>query len=243
MITCTKCGHQNAENVEFCAACGSLLEWTGHRPPKEPASSLTLQIWPTEVTVEAGTETECEVRIRNTGTIVDEFLIELQGEAAEWAAVEPASLRLLPGSDAVARITLQPPRLPQTRAGQSVLDLRVPWAAGSERWTEEEVTVSVGRFSALQASIAPQTVEAIGPADYTLMLRSQGNDRAEVQLLASDPDEKLSFEFAPASHVIEPGGQRGLPPPRLQAAGRLSSRSALPIPRAGRACGSTDDNA
>ena len=206
MITCNRCGHQNAENAEFCAGCGSFLEWTGHRPPKEQSSALTLRVTSTEITVEPGSEAQCDVVVRNTGTIVDEFLIELRGEAAEWAVVEPSTLRLLPGSEGEARITLRPPRSPLARTGRTPFAVRVrSSAADGDNAVEAEGTIFVGAFTSLEASIAPQTSEALEAADYTLMMRNQGNARTEVRLAASEPDERLSFQFEPPSHVIEPG--------------------------------------
>jgi hypothetical protein len=207
MITCGKCGHQNAEGTQFCGGCGEFLEWTGQRANKEETSSLALWLTPSEIAVKAGAEAFCEVRVRNTGSIVDEFLIELKGDAAEWAVVEPASLRLFPGDEEVARIRLRPPRSPRVRTGQTAFRVRVrPSKAEGDKAKEEQGTITVGEFAALEATIAPQTSEAVEAAEHTLMVHNQGNARAEVELKAVDPDERLVLEVEPASHVIEPGG-------------------------------------
>ena len=208
MSTCSKCGHQNAEDSKFCAGCGSFLEWTGQRPAKEQTSALTFWLTPTEIAVEPGAEALCEVRIRNTGTIVDEFLIGLRGEAVAWAEVEPASLRLFPGDEEVARIRLRPPRSPTVRAGRTALTVRVSSSTGKDdkATLEQHGTITVGEFRALEATIAPQTSEALEAADHMLMVRNQGNARAEVELRAVDRDERLLLEIEPAAHVIEPGG-------------------------------------
>lgn len=46
--------------------------------------------------VEAGAEARCEAKVRNNGTVVDQFSFEVLGDAAAWSTVEPASLSLFP---------------------------------------------------------------------------------------------------------------------------------------------------
>lgn len=44
MIVCRSCGHENADGADFCASCGTFLEWTGEKvvepkpTPPRPAS-------------------------------------------------------------------------------------------------------------------------------------------------------------------------------------------------------------
>ena len=62
------------------------------------------------VTVTPGGEAVTEVRVRNSGTVVDQFTIEVLGDASAWAIVEPAVVPLFPGAEAVARIKFKPPK-------------------------------------------------------------------------------------------------------------------------------------
>jgi hypothetical protein len=50
---------------------------------------MTLDLDPRQVSVEPGKEAVCRLRIRNRGTVVDEFVPKVLGTAAAWTTVEP----------------------------------------------------------------------------------------------------------------------------------------------------------
>jgi len=63
-----------------------------------------------DLTVEAGARAVATIRVRNTGSIVDRFDIDVVGVTASWATVDPASLSLFPGAEGTATITFAPAR-------------------------------------------------------------------------------------------------------------------------------------
>src|SRR5438105_5154591 len=73
------------------------------------------------VTVTPGGEASCEVRVRNSGTIVDQFTLEVLGDASPWTIVEPAVIPPFPGAEAVARVRFKPPK------SSSVLARAIPF--------------------------------------------------------------------------------------------------------------------
>ena len=73
-------------------------------------------IEPRAVTVAPGTEASVTVRLRNTGTVVDQMTIEVLGDAAGWSTVVPPTLSLFPGADGVAWYEL-------TRVGVTSVEL------------------------------------------------------------------------------------------------------------------------
>ena len=54
-----------------------------------PAMSVLATIEPAELQVDAGNETSLVVRVRNRGTIVDQFDIKVVGPTGHWASVDP----------------------------------------------------------------------------------------------------------------------------------------------------------
>src|SRR2546422_11527797 len=73
------------------------------------AMAATATLASKAVTVTPGGEAVSEVRIRNSGTVVDQFTLEDPGDASAWAVVEPAVVPLFPGAEAVAPIRFTPP--------------------------------------------------------------------------------------------------------------------------------------
>jgi hypothetical protein len=96
VIECRSCGHQNDDRAEFCASCHAFLEWQGTRRPERPQSAVTLTLDGRPLQVLPGATAECRARVRSEGSIVDEFRLEVVGEAAVWAAVDPPVMRLFP---------------------------------------------------------------------------------------------------------------------------------------------------
>src|SRR2546422_471387 len=74
------------------------------------AMAATATLASKAVTVTPGGEAVSEVRVRNSGTVVDQFTLEVLGDASAWAIVEPAVVPLFPGAEAVARIKFKPPK-------------------------------------------------------------------------------------------------------------------------------------
>ncbi len=62
------------------------------------------------LSVEPGGETRCEIRVRNTGSIVDQYTLEVLGDTATWVHLEPGTLSLFPGDEGVASLAFRPPR-------------------------------------------------------------------------------------------------------------------------------------
>ena len=55
--------------------------------------------------VAPGAQASVEIRIRNNGTVVDQFTLQVLGDAAAWATAEPPVVSLFPGAEQTARIT------------------------------------------------------------------------------------------------------------------------------------------
>jgi hypothetical protein len=143
----------------------------------------------TSVTAEPGAETSCTVRVRNTGMVVDQVLLDILGDAKPWTTVEPAQLNMLPGSDAGI--------VPFAVRAMSSED-----PAGS---TIEEGVVEVGPFSDLRAVLAPGSARGRRAAKYRLIVANEGNAPSHAAVSVSDPDLLLDFKVKPTTLVAQPG--------------------------------------
>jgi hypothetical protein len=159
----------------------------------------------TSVTAEPGAETSCTVRVRNTGMVVDQVLLDVLGDARPWTAVEPAQLNMLPGSDALAQVKFRPPRSSAVAAGTMPFALRAMSTEDPAGSTIEEGTVEVSQFSDLRAVLAPGTARSRKSAKYRLIVENEGNAPAHVAVSVSDPDLLLEFKVKPATLVTQPG--------------------------------------
>ena len=157
------------------------------------------------VSVTPGGEAVTEVRIRNSGTIVDQFTLEVLGDAAAWTIVEPAVIPLFPGAEAVARIKFKPPKSSSVPARAVPFAVRVKSREDARASLVEEGVVEVGPFNDTFAELIPRTAKGRSRAHARLALDNKGNVRISARLTAADPDRKLNFTITPPALSSEPG--------------------------------------
>ncbi|HKV30869.1 MAG TPA: hypothetical protein VJT14_07635 [Candidatus Dormibacteraeota bacterium] len=157
------------------------------------------------VTVTPGGEAVSEVRVRNSGTVVDQFTLEVLGDASAWAIVEPAVIPLFPGAEAVARIRFKPPKSSSVPARAIPFAVRVKSREDARASLVEEGVVEVGPFNDTFAELIPRTAKGRSRAHARLALDNRGNVRISARLTAADPDRKLNFTINPPAISSEPG--------------------------------------
>lgn len=174
--------------------------------PEPPRVGVTISLSPTEVSVDPGGEVACEILVRNTGTVVDQFTVQVTGEAARWASVEPPALNLYPGSDpGVATVRFSPPHSPFTPAGPARFEVRAVSREDSNVSAVARGTLNVAPFYILSAGLVPQTSQGRRKAEHRLTIANQGNTRIDAALTTTDPDNLLNFYLDPSAVAVEPG--------------------------------------
>ncbi len=157
------------------------------------------------VAVEPGGEVAVDLRLRNTGGVVDEFTLEVVGDSAGWASVDPPTVSLFPGAEGAARILFRPPRVASTPAGLIPFGLRARSREDPAGSVTEEGAVEVGAFVEPYAELVPRTSRGSRSAAHELALDNRGNVRLNAQVDGSDADRLLSFDVNPPGMVVEPG--------------------------------------
>ena len=169
------------------------------------AMAATATLASKAVTVTPGGEAVTEVRVRNSGTVVDQFTIEVLGDASAWAIVEPAVVPLFPGAEAVARIKFKPPKSSSVPARAIPFAVRVKSREDARASLVEEGVVEVGPFNDTSAELIPRTARGSSRARAQLALDNRGNVRVNARLTAADPDRKLNFTITPPAITAEAG--------------------------------------
>ena len=173
------------------------------------------------VTVQPGGTAIASVLIRNTGTIVDSYAINIVGDASAWARPVPPAVSLMPDSDQTIEIHFSPPRSSAVVAGMVPYGVRVTAQEDKEFSVVEESTVQIGGFSAVEAKVVPRTSEAKRRAVHRIEVYNTGNAPVTAEVSASDPDELLAFDIEPETLTVGPG-ETGIA--RMKVASRKSHR-------------------
>ncbi|MEU4569431.1 hypothetical protein [Micromonospora sp. NPDC023956] len=167
--------------------------------------SVAVGLAETQLTVAPGDEVVCTVRVRNTASVVDQFTLDLVGDAEPWAEVEPRTMNLLPGTEEEARVTFRPPRSATVPAGDVDFGVRVRGRENPDGSVVEEGRVTVLPFVELAAELVPRTSRARRTGVHQLVVDNTGNTETTVEVLPTDPDLLLDFRVRPAAPVLRPG--------------------------------------
>ncbi|HUG48603.1 MAG TPA: hypothetical protein VMP67_09340 [Candidatus Limnocylindria bacterium] len=157
------------------------------------------------LTVTPGAEAVAEIRVRNTGTVVDQFTLDVLGDAQPWATAEPATLSLFPGAEEKARIVFRPPRSSEVPAGPLPFAVRVQSREDPAGSVVEEGLLHVEPFSDVFAELAPRTSRGSRGAAHDLAVDNRGNAALNASITAIDPDRLLEFDVQPPAVLADPG--------------------------------------
>lgn len=159
----------------------------------------------TTVAAEPGTRVASTIRVRNTGMVVDQVLLDVLGDAQPWVSVQPAQLNLLPGSDAEAQLVFAPPRSSAVLAGTVPFAIRAMSQEDPAGSAIEEGCVEVGSFAEITAALMPGRARGRRRAKFQLVIENQGNTPVQSVVSVTDPDLLLEFKVQPRLLVAQPG--------------------------------------
>ncbi len=155
--------------------------------------------------VAPGAQASVEIRVRNNGTVVDQFALQVLGDAATWTTADPPVISLFPGAEQTARITFKPPRSPDVPAGPMAFGVRVASQEDPAGSVVEEGQLQVGAFSETSAELAPRTSRGRTGATHDLAIDNRGNTVLNASVTGLDPDRTIGYDINPPAMVIDPG--------------------------------------
>jgi hypothetical protein len=174
-------------------------------PPRLLAMGAIANLASRSVAVAPGAQAGTEIRVRNNGTVVDQFTIAVLGDASAWSAAQPPVVSLFPGAEQVVRIEFRPPRSPDVPAGPMAFGVRVLSQEDPAGSIVEEGVLQVGAFSDTSAELAPRTSRGRTGASHDLAVDNRGNTQLNATITGLDPERAVAFDIKPPSVVAEAG--------------------------------------
>jgi hypothetical protein len=152
-----------------------------------------------------GAVATCTVTVKNTGTVVDQFTIDILGDPAAWTAAEPASLSLFPGTEEATTVFFRPPRAAGTPTGELPFGVRARSREDPAGSAVEEGVLVVGAYQDTFAELVPRTSRGSRGATHELAVDNRGNSRLNATVTAGDQDQLLGFDVEPPGLVVDAG--------------------------------------
>ncbi|HEU0087472.1 MAG TPA: hypothetical protein VFQ77_07455 [Pseudonocardiaceae bacterium] len=157
------------------------------------------------IAVQPGAEAICSVLVRNTGTVVDQFTVEVLGDASAWAQVDPATVNLLPNEESTVVVRFQPPRSSEVAAGIVPFGLRVSPREDPAGTVVEEGTLEIGTFTDVRVELIPRRARGRRQARCDVAVDNLGNHPVTLGIEADDPDRNLRFRPERTELRLQPG--------------------------------------
>ncbi|MGD9997615.1 MAG: hypothetical protein AB7L17_15375 [Ilumatobacteraceae bacterium] len=158
-----------------------------------------------ELAVEPGQQVAAQLRVRNNGSVVDQFTFESLGDGAAWIDVEPPTLSLFPGAEGTVTVQFRPPRSSNVAPGPTPFGIKVVSAEDATGSAVEEGVVTVGRFADRTVELYPLTARGRRRGRFEIAVDNRGNAPIDVELTGSDPESSCAFQFASQAVRVEPG--------------------------------------
>jgi hypothetical protein len=158
-----------------------------------------------QLSVTPGQAVEAKILVRNNGTLVDQFTLDIVGDSREWTEVEPRVMNLMPGADGEATVRFAPPRSSTVLAGQVPFGVRVLSREDQPNSSVAEGVVDVEPFMDLQVELSPKTSKCRTKAVHEVVVDNSGNYPIPVEVITNDPEEQLKLTLDHSSLVVQPG--------------------------------------
>lgn len=155
--------------------------------------------------VQPGQTGSLQLTVRNSGTVVDRFTVEMLASAATWTVVSPATLSLFPAAESTVTITFAPPRSSTVAAGETPFAVRVSSGEDPSGGAVEQGTVNVGAFSDVSAELNPRSIRGRRQSVAELSVDNRSNVSYRAELSGSDPEMALDVRFRPPIVDAVPG--------------------------------------
>jgi hypothetical protein len=159
-----------------------------------------------QLSVTPGSSVDCKIQVRNNGTLVDQFTMDIVGDSREWAEVEPRVMNLMPGQEGELTVKFSPPRAATVLAGLVPFGVRVlSREDGQNGSVVEEGAVQVEPFTDLQVELAPKSSRCRSKARHEVVVDNSGNYPVGVELVTNDPEEQLKLSLDHTALTVQPG--------------------------------------
>ncbi|MFE0171709.1 RICIN domain-containing protein [Streptomyces sp. NPDC059002] len=160
---------------------------------------------PSATTVEPGSVAKVRLRVRNTGDTVEEYRLQVVGDAAGWSRVQPDVLRLYPGAESTADVEFAPPRTADAQAGPTPFGVRVQPREDPGSGDVVEGQVTVGPFTELRTELVPLVVRGRLRAKAAVAVDNLGNQPLTASFSGRENGEELEVVAEPGSVQVAPG--------------------------------------
>ncbi len=168
--------------------------WEGEFAP------VHIAIDPAAVKVSPGGKVVVSLAIRNSGPVVDRYLLTITGLLEAWYTLGRAAASLGPGSEETIPLTIHPPAGEATHAGTYPVTVQVASADDPSGEASAGLTVVVTAAGSVTMNLTPRQAQGRS-AVFKATFLNRSNSDATMVLTADDEENALDFRMRPDETV------------------------------------------
>lgn len=179
------------------SAAGAAAPQSFGLPEGESPILVNVPVEQVEIDVEQTAGYELE--IINGGPIVAAFLVSLSGVPEEWVEISPRMVNLNEGQRARVRISITPPRGPESVAGRHLVEVQVKSPNYGGQTVLKELGLVINPYYEFMIGNLSPKDQNIGWSKRTgrtsLPIANHGNSQADFNVSAMDDENGCTFDF------------------------------------------------
>lgn len=158
--------------------------------------------------VDPGNSVRLNITVRNDSSIVDYFEVSVPDIPQHWLTLPPV-LRLMDRQQQSVTIIVQPPLVPQSRAGTYPFNVHVTSTSNRQQSVALRGTLTVNAYTSFSSDMHPQNLRPQQEANVTL--KNQGNALEYFTLTWRDKANAVTFTPPQARVDVQPGDKKDVP--------------------------------
>jgi hypothetical protein len=159
-----------------------------------------IAIDPGSVKVSPGGKVNVSLAVRNSGPVVDRYLLTITGLMEAWYTLGSAAASLGPGSEETIPLTIHPPAGEATHAGTYPVTVQVASADDPSGEASAGLTVVVTTAGSVTMNLSPRQAQGRS-AIFNATFLNRSNSDATMVLTADDDENALDFRMRPDETV------------------------------------------
>ena len=171
-------------------------EWVGLSLARE-----TAQVAP-------GAKTQLTLVVRNLSSVVDQYLITIDGLDPTWFTIAEPSVSLFPTDKAPLQLTIHPPQ--DAPAGPHPFTIRATSSTDPSRQAQLPATLTVGATGGYELTLSPQHASGRS-ATFRLIVANHANAPTSLSLEGRDAEGALRYNLSQSQITVPANTQVEVP--------------------------------
>ncbi|MGE5222534.1 MAG: FHA domain-containing protein, partial [Omnitrophica WOR_2 bacterium] len=169
----------------------------------DSTGGLAIFMQTVQLSVTPGSSTTASFIILNRGVKTAQVRVSILGIPANWVPAPPPILQLPAGVQQEAKVTIQPPQVPDSKPGRYPISVEAASLDEPSHPAKVDAILTVGVYSRFITDIRPKRIYADRTA--IISVQNQGNARDAFTITPVDRWDELSFDPPQARLNLEEG--------------------------------------